>query len=158
MSFWLSSPAFADDDRMPARYTEDGDDLSPPLAWSGVPEGTVSLALLMDDLDQHGGIKAHWVLFNLPPDLTGLPAGIPHTEQLVHHGGVQGRNDFDRIGYSGPYPMPDGAHRYRFSFYALDTLLPCKPGTRRQHVFDAMDGHFLGLAVLTPIYGRHRKQ
>src|SRR3990172_6117782 len=93
MSFHLASPAFEDDDRIPIRYTVDGDDLSPPLAWSSVPEGTVSLALLMDDLDEHGGAKAHWVLFNLPPDIEGLPEGTPHTERLVHHRGTQGRND-----------------------------------------------------------------
>jgi len=96
----LSSPAFEEGDRIPTKYTCEGQDVEPPLVWSEPPEGTQSFALIMDDLDEPVSMFTHWVIFNIPPDAGGLPEAVPTQSQLTS-GVLQGKNDFGRIGYGG---------------------------------------------------------
>lgn len=118
----LSSPAFADGELIPRLYTAEGSNLSPPLCWSGVPEQAGSLALVLDDPDAPAGVWVHWLLYDIPPQSTGLPAGVPPLPQLAD-GALQGRcwgvRSFERLGYQGPQPPPGPPHRYRFTLTAL---------------------------------------
>ncbi|RIH89443.1 YbhB/YbcL family Raf kinase inhibitor-like protein [Calidithermus roseus] len=139
MAFALSSSAFAQGKPIPAKYTCDGLDISPPLAWSDAPRGTQSFALIMDDPDAPAGTWVHWVLFNLPAQTHQL------AEKAVQ--GVQGRNSWGRLGYGGPCP-PSGTHRYFFRLYALDTLLQLPAGATKEQVLRAMQGHVLAQAEL----------
>lgn len=119
MTLRLTSPAFAPGARIPVRYTCDGEDLSPPLAWSGVPAETQSLALFCDDPDAPAGIWHHWALFDLPAAMTELRAGYPREAKV--DGTRQAINDFGGIGYRGPCPPPGhGTHHYHFRLLALD--------------------------------------
>ncbi len=138
--------------RIPPHYTCDGDDVSPPLSWSGIPEGTKSLALIADDPDAPRGTWVHWVLYNLPPDLSDLPEDVRRDRELPN-GARQGTNDFQRIGYGGPCP-PGGRHRYFFKLYALDTVLDLDPGATKEQLLRAMDGHVLAEAEVMGTYSR----
>jgi Raf kinase inhibitor-like YbhB/YbcL family protein len=148
----IRSPVFHEGGSIPARYTCDGEDVSPPLEWSGVPEGTKSLALTCDDPDAPAGLWVHWVVFDLPPSATGLPEGVPVTPE-ISGGGRQGKNDFRKIGYGGPCP-PGGTHRYVFTLYALDSTLGLPAGATRQDLLAAIKNHTLGEATLTGTYSR----
>ena len=156
MSLILTSGAFTAGGVIPAKHSCDGADISPSLAWSGTPPGTVALALIADDPDAPAGTWVHWVLFNLPGSLTALPEGVAKTDQLADFGGaLQGRNDFRRVGYGGPCPPPGKPHRYFFKLYALDAALPLKAGATKQEVERAMRGHVLAEAALMGTYTRH---
>lgn len=152
MSFGLTSPAFATGGTIPRKYTCDGEDASPPLAWSGAPDGTRSLTLIMDDPDAPGGTWVHWVLFGLRADVPVLPEGVPTTPTL--EGGLrQGKNSWGRVGYGGPCP-PRGVHRYFFKLHALDTALDLAPGATKEQALAAIRGHILAEAELMGRYGR----
>ena len=156
MALILTSGAFTAGGVIPAKHSCDGADVSPSLAWSGPPPGTVAFALIADDPDAPAGTWVHWVLFNLPGSLTALPEGVPKTDQLPSLGGaLQGKNDFRRIGYGGPCPPPGKPHRYFFKLYALDAALPLKAGATKQEVERAMRGHVLAEAALMGTYTRH---
>lgn len=147
--FTLSSSAFEAESPIPERYTCHGEDISPPLAWSQPPDGTLSLALIMDDPDAlpvAGFIWDHWVLFNLPPDLTALPEGL--TSANLPAGAREGMNSFKRTGYGGPCPPSGQTHRYVFSLYALDTTLALSGNPTKDMLFEAMQGHILAQAQL----------
>ncbi len=116
----VSSPAFLEGESIPDKYTCNGDDVSPPLRWSGLPDGTASIAVISDDPDAPRGAWIHWVTWGLPPDSTGLDEGQPAVEYLPN-GGSQGENDFKLFGYKGPCPPQGDPHRYFFRVYALDT-------------------------------------
>lgn len=150
----LTSSAFGEGAMIPMKYSCDGQDISPPLAWTDVPAGTKALALITDDPDAPAGTWVHWVAFNLPPDTGGLPEGVPR-EKTLKTGGVQGTNSGRRVGYSGPCP-PGGTHRYFFKLYALDALLP--PGltstATAKDVHAAMKDHILGQ---TQLMGRYKR-
>lgn len=154
MPLRLSSKAFAPHGEIPARYTCEGDDTSPGLDWQGVPPGTRSLVLIVDDPDAPDP-KAprmtwvHWVLYNLPPDATGLPEGA--TSADLPAGTREGLNDWNRSGYGGPCP-PVGRHRYFHRLYALDTMLPELDRPTRADVEAAMAGHILEQAELVGTY------
>ena len=152
MAMRVASPAFAEGAKIPRRYTCDGEDISPPLSWSGVPEGTKSLALICDDPDAPGKTWVHWVLFNLPPRTTELPEGVPARE-TIPGGGAQGVNDFRKIGYGGPCP-PSGTHRYVFRLSALDAEVALAPGATRADLDRAMKGRVLAEGSLTGKYSR----
>jgi Raf kinase inhibitor-like YbhB/YbcL family protein len=155
--FRLESPAFADGARIPSIHGADGLDLSPPLRWSGAPSSTASYALVLEDPDAPGGIWVHWVLFNIPSDLQGLPAGLNRSRQLPNracHGACWGVVDFHRIGYQGPEPPLGQTHRYVFRLFALDTSLELEPGATVVQLRQAMQGHLLGTAQLTGLYSR----
>ena len=149
----VSSPAFQEGDRIPAKYTCEGQDVSPLLAWSEPPVGTQSFALIVDDPDAPGGVFTHWVLFNIPSDSRELPEAVPTRAQLPS-GALQGENDFGKIGYGGPCPPPGRPHRYQFALYALDQLLDLKAGVSKKQLLDAMRGHILAQGQLTGTYER----
>jgi len=148
----LTSSAFTEGNMIPVKYTCDGEDVSPPLVWSGVPAGTKALALICDDPDAPVGTWVHWVLFNLPPDSMGLPEGVPAVKTL-ENGGVHGKNSWRRVGYGGPCP-PSGTHRYFFKLYALDQPLTLTSSATAKHVRAAMQGHILAEAQLMGRYKR----
>ena len=152
MTFTLTSAAFQEGGAIPSRYTCDGEDLSPPLAWSEPPAGTRSVALISDDPDAPGKTWVHWVLYHLPPTSQGLPEGLPTAAQLPD-GARQGTTDFGRSGYGGPCP-PSGTHRYVFTLYALETMLSLPPGATKRKVEGAMKGHVLAQATLMGTYAR----
>ncbi len=153
-SLSLSSTAFSPGGVIPQAYACTGADRSPPLRWDGVPEGTRSFALLVIDPDAPGGEFVHWVLYDLPGNLSGLPEGIP-TAPRVEGGGRQGVNDFHRVGYGGPCPPPGRPHRYVFTLYALDLpRLPVPDRATRAQVERAMAGHVLATATLTGLFRR----
>lgn len=155
MVFQLTSPSFGEGQSIPVRHTCDGPDLSPPLNWSTVPEGTVTLALICDDPDAPVGTWVHWVIYNIPATGTGLPEDIPKVEQLAD-GTCQGVNDFRRIGYGGPCPPPGSAHRYTFSLYALDKRLEQPGGMSKHRLLQEMNDHILASAQLMGRYQRQR--
>jgi len=152
MTFALTSDAFNEGQLIPARFTCDGDDSSPALSWSDPPDDTQSLALIMDDPDAPVGVFTHWVIYDIPADRRSLPGGV-ETVDRPSTGGVQGKNDFGRIGYGGPCP-PSGTHHYRFQLYALDSLLNLSPGASKQQLLDAITGHILATDTLTGTYRR----
>lgn len=153
MALSVTSTAFQGGDKIPDKYTCQGQDISPPLAWSEPPEGTQSFALIMDDPDAPGGVFTHWVIFNIPSNSRGLPEAIPIQAQLTT-GALQGKNDFGRIGYGGPCPPPGRAHRYEFTLYALDQLLDLKAGVSKKQILDAIQGYVLAQGELTGMYQR----
>ncbi|RLB41089.1 MAG: YbhB/YbcL family Raf kinase inhibitor-like protein [Deltaproteobacteria bacterium] len=152
MEIKITSTAFENGANIPVKYTCDGEDVSPPLRWEGVPDGAKSLALICDDPDAPMGTWVHWVLFNIPPDVTELPEKIPSQPNL-DNGAVHGINDFRNYGYGGPCP-PGGTHRYFFKIYALDTTLDLKPGVTKSQLLDAMEGHILAKGELMGRYSR----
>lgn len=152
MDIRVTSSAFEEGGMIPRKYTCDGADISPPLAWTGVPENAKTLALISDDPDAPMGTWVHWVLFNLPASEKGLPEGVP-TDRELKNGARQGRNDFRHIGYGGPCP-PSGTHRYFFKLYALDKALDLPAGTTRAELLQAMEGHILAQGQLM---GRYRR-
>lgn len=152
MTVTLTSRAFDSGAMIPARHTCDGEDLSPPLVWSGVPGGTKSLALVVDAPDA-AGAWVHWVLYGLAAERRELPEGVP-PEETVLGGARHGRNDFQRVGYGGPCPPPDGAHRYHFTLYAVDGSIDLPPGATKAELLDAIQGRVLGGGRLV---GRYRR-
>ncbi|MDO9063801.1 MAG: YbhB/YbcL family Raf kinase inhibitor-like protein [Sulfuricella sp.] len=154
----LTSTVIFQGGMIPQRYTCDGSDISPPLAWSGLPAGTKSLVLIVDDPDAPDPAAprmnwAHWVLYNLPPMAGELPEGVP--AKVLPQGTLQGVNDWQRTGYGGPCP-PVGRHRYFFKLYALDVVLPDLGRPAKAVVEKAMQGHILGHAELMGRYQRSR--
>ena len=152
MAIHVESSCFSEGGPIPRRHTCDGRNTSPPLSWSGAPEGTKSLALICDDPDAPGKTWVHWVVFNLPPGTQALPEGVP-AHETISGGGTQGTNDFRKVGYGGPCP-PSGIHRYLFKLYALDAEVALAPGATKADLERAMKGHVLSEATLTGKYSR----
>lgn len=159
----LSSPAFPEGGTIPKAFTCDGADRSPPLQWSGIPQAARSLVLICDDPDAPSGTWSHWVVFNLPPDVTSLQEGIaaelaaaaepsPAVKQMFRTT-MQGKNDFGKIGYGGPCP-PSGTHRYVVRLYAVDRGLDVPTGATRAEVLRAIEGHVVAEGKLTGKYAR----
>ncbi|HBB32122.1 MAG TPA: YbhB/YbcL family Raf kinase inhibitor-like protein [Cyanobacteria bacterium UBA8803] len=148
----LESKAFTANGMIPSSYTCDGEDISPELSWDEPPSGTQSLALIMDDPDAPGRTFVHWVLYDLPPETRQLPQGVPSQANLPS-GGIQGKNDFGKLGYGGPCP-PSGIHRYFFKLYALDRQLGLKSGAAKAQLEAAMSGHIVASAELIGRYSR----
>jgi Raf kinase inhibitor-like YbhB/YbcL family protein len=158
MPFALVSPAFHDRSPLPAKFTCDGADVSPPLGVLDPPPKALSLALICDDPDAPGGTFVHWVLYNLPPDTRSIPEGVPAFEILADLGRArQGKSDFGRVGYGGPCPPPGAPHHYQFKLYALDVLLPLKGGPSKADVERAMEGHVLATSRLVGVYQRGQR-
>jgi Raf kinase inhibitor-like YbhB/YbcL family protein len=150
----IHSPAFADGGEIPPKYTCEGSDISPPLKWGGVPDDASSLVLIVDDPDAPDPAAprmtwVHWLLYNLPADLSGLPEGI--TAADLPAGAQEGLNDWTRSGYGGPCP-PIGRHRYFHRLYALDTVLDGLNKPTRAQLDSAMKGHILAQAQLVGTY------
>lgn len=152
MGIQITSSVFKEGEPIPSKYTCDGEDISPPLKWSSLPEGTKSLALISDDPDAPVGTWVHWVIYNIPPTVTELEEGIPSDKELPS-GAKQGMNDFKKIGYGGPCP-PSGTHRYFFKLYALDSELNLEPRATKKDVLKAMEGHILEMGQLMGTYSR----
>lgn len=145
----LGSPAFAPGAAIPKKHTCDGENVSPPLAWSGVPAGVRSFAVVCDDPDARR--FTHWVLFNVPADAASLAEGV-RTGHLPA-GAAEGRNDFEGVGWGGPCP-PGGEHRYEFRLYALDVPSLALTAPTKQQLENAIEGHVLAEAKLTGTYRR----
>ncbi len=142
----VTSNAFAEGNKIPAKYTCTGQSISPELKWSGAPTSTQAWALIMEDPDAPSGTFTHWVLFNIPANTTELPEGAKNI-------GVEGQNSGRRNGYTGPCP-PSGTHRYFFHLYALDGNLNWQAGATRQEVDSALAGHILGQGTLMGTYNK----
>jgi Raf kinase inhibitor-like YbhB/YbcL family protein len=158
MKFQVTSSAFAEGQEIPPDHTCDGDDVSPRLAWEGLPEGTQSLVLIVDDPDAPDPAApkmtwVHWVLYNLPASATHLPRGVAEAD--LPSGTREGLNDWKRTGYGGPCP-PIGRHRYFHKLYALDVTLPDLGEATKAVVEQAMAGHVLATAQLSGTYQRMR--
>jgi Raf kinase inhibitor-like YbhB/YbcL family protein len=159
MPLAITSTAFTPGGEIPTRHTCEGEDLSPPLAFSGAPQAARSLALVVDDPDAPDPaaprmVYVHWVLHDLPPGTTSLPEGI--SRATLPKGAREGQNDWKRPGYGGPCP-PIGRHRYFFKLYALDTVLGDLGGhATKQRLLEAMKGHVLEEAQLMGTYQKKR--
>jgi len=151
MDLKITSPAFKEGEMIPKKYTCDGPDVSPPLAWSPVPAGTKSLALVCDDPDAPRGTWVHWVIYNLRAELNELQEGIPK-QSALKNGAKQGTNDFGDIGYGGP--CPPALHRYFFKIYALDVMLDLGAGATKAKLLKALEGHILAQGQLAGKYKR----
>ncbi|MEX2264180.1 MAG: YbhB/YbcL family Raf kinase inhibitor-like protein [Bryobacteraceae bacterium] len=154
MSLKLASRAFQHEGVIPDRYSKDGGNISPPLAWTDVPQATKSLALIMDDPDAPSGVFAHWLVYNIPPTSTELNEDLPATPSLSNNI-LQGRNGFGELGYGGPRP-PTGTHRYFVHLYALDAKFDLPSGVSREQLDQALQGHILEEAQLMGRY-EHRE-
>lgn len=153
--FTLKSEAFSQGSEIPLEYTCLGENLSPPLCWENLPEGTRSLVLICEDTDAPRGIFTHWVLYNIPPSLSALPKGVGKiNEAVIMEHIFQGKNDFGKLGYGGPCPPPGKPHRYFFRLIAIDTELPQEAGLTRKQVLELIEGHILGEAQLMGMFGR----
>ena len=163
--FQVTSPNFQERVRpyvrIPKKNTCYGDNVSPPLEWTEVPEGTRSFALVAEDADHHTGTWNQWVLYNIASDVRSLPEGISTSTDVLPDGTTQGTNDHRNIGYNGPCPPPvikdidpfvqslkrsEPPHRYYFRLYALDTALGLSPGVTKAELVTAMEGHILAQA------------
>jgi len=155
-SFSIRSTAFSQNGSIPSKYTCEGEDVSPPLTWSNLPNGTQSLALIVEDPDVPDP-KAptrtwvHWVLYDLPPQATGLAEGV--VVKSLPPGTRQGLSDWKRTGYGGPCP-PIGRHRYIHTLYAIDTVLPDLEEPTKTQLVEQLQGHILGTAELIGTYER----
>lgn len=155
MAMEITSLGFADGDSIPIPFTCQGDNISPPLAWSGIPPGTESLVLIIEDPDAPDPRApkmtwVHWLLYNLPPDGGGLPEAV----KKLPSGTEQGLNDWNKTGYGGPCP-PIGCHRYFHKLYALDIMLTELQRPTKARIEKAMDGHILDHAELIGRYQKH---
>lgn len=151
----FTSTAFEPGSAIPVRHTCDGDDKSPPLAWSEAPQGTRSFAVIMDDpdaLEVAGRIWVHWVIYNLPPPARSLADGIPR-KFLLPAGARHGDGD-SGTGYYGPCPPPGRTHTYSFRLYALDVFLPVDEGLTKEGLLEAMQGHILATGEIQGTYAR----
>jgi Raf kinase inhibitor-like YbhB/YbcL family protein len=149
----LTSTAFQDGAFIPDTFTCKGANISPPLLWSGMPAGTKSFAVTCEDPDALVGVWIHWVMYNIPPDKTGLDQQVV-PKQTLPDGSVQGTNDFGDIGYSGPCPPKDTPHRYYFKVYALDTTFNLTGKVTKQVLDEKMTDHIIGQGQLIGKYER----
>ena len=148
----VTSSAFSEGELIPSKYTCDGANVSPPISWESVPAGARTIALISDDPDAPVGTWVHWVLYDLPANVTHLPENVPPDEKLAN-GADQGKTDFGKIGYGGPCP-PSGTHRYYFKVYALDTSLGLGPGATKGQLLNAMKEHIVAEGQLMGKYAR----
>ena len=155
MAFSLSSPAFRADEKIPRRFSGEGDDLSPKLEWNRPPAGTKELALICDDPDAPTRKPfVHWVVYNIPGDVRALPENLPKTPS-TDRGIHQGRNSFAHLGYNGPLPPSGhGLHHYRFKLYALDEPLDLDAGATKEELEAVMANHVLEQTQLIGLYER----
>jgi Raf kinase inhibitor-like YbhB/YbcL family protein len=157
----LSSINFQDHGKIPARFTGEGDDISPGVRWSNVPKECVELALLVEDPDAPKGLFkdhpfVHWVAYNIPSNVSMLPEGIDQQERLEAPVPIdQGKNSMGHVGYNGPMPPPGhGTHHYIFTLFALDREIGLKPGLKKDDLLKAIDGHVIEKAQYIGEYER----
>ena len=144
---------FGNNEKIPKKYTCDGEDISPPLEISNVSEGAKSIAIIVDDPDAPFGTFTHWVIWNIPPT-SKIPEAIPKGKEISDpFTARQGKNDFGNYGYGGPCPPPGKPHRYFFKVYVLDVMLELKDGSKDE-LLKAMEGHVIQYGELVGLYGR----
>ena len=153
MPFELISTAFEQGEPIPAKYSCDGEDISPSLAWGDPPNGTQSLVLIMDDPDAPGGTWDHWIVFNIPADIRELPEAVQVGTKFDEVAATFGKNSWGRSDYGGPCP-PGGTHRYFFKLYALDITLGLDENADKDQVLAAMESHVLAEAELMGTFSR----
>jgi Raf kinase inhibitor-like YbhB/YbcL family protein len=160
MSLKVTSRAFEPDGAIPLKYTPEGENLTPPLAWEALPPGTRQLALILEDPDAPRAEPfVHWVLYKIPADAAGLPEGLPPKKKVLNDppGAVQGENSTHDLGYVGPFPPPGhGTHHYHFRVYALDKPLEVEAGLDQKALIAAMSGHIIDTGELVGTYERRR--
>jgi Raf kinase inhibitor-like YbhB/YbcL family protein len=149
----VKSDAFAVGGQIPGIFTCDGEDISPPLAWDPVPDGTAALAILVTDTDAPGGTFVHWVAYNIPPGTRSIPAGSPGKDALPR-GSIEGMNDMGRAGYRGPCPPGGKPHHYHFTMYALDSVVNVTGARDGRMLLGAMEGHIIAQGEIVGIYQR----
>ncbi len=149
----LQSTAFKEGERVPDKYTCNGENISPPLSWNKTENTFKSWALILEDPDAPRGIFTHWVIYNIPANITSLPEAVPTTEK-IQNGALQGKNDAMKLGYTGPCPPPGPVHHYNFNLYALDNMLNLSAGASKQQLLDTIQGHIISQGKLTGIYQR----
>ncbi len=160
MSMTIQSSAFVQDQKIPAKYTGEGQDVSPPLSWQGVPQVTKEFALICDDPDAPTPEPwVHWLIYNLPPQTVAFPEHVPRDGQItapvVAHQGCNSWPDGENLGYLGPMPpRGHGLHHYHFKLYALDAPLNLPPGIDKARLLEAMTDHILSTAELVGTYER----
>ena len=147
--FTIQSLAFQDNARIPDKFTGVGENISPQLNWENPPVGTQSFALIMDDPDAPRGTFTHWIIFDIPSNVSSLPEGVARSE-ILPDSSRQLANGANRIGYTGPMPPPGKVHHYHFKLFALDKKL----GKIAQPIEKEMEGHILGQTMLTGTYER----
>lgn len=152
MTLKVTSPAFEHNGMIPSKYTADGADISPPIRWQDIPDGTKSIAIICDDPDAPMGTWVHWLVWNIPPTVYGMDEAV-RPDAVLDKGICQGTTDFGRIGYGGPAP-PSGTHRYFFKVYALDTKLDLVADSVKPELEAAMEGHILAEGELVGKYAR----
>lgn len=145
----LQSTVFENGKIIPSKYTCDGDDISPPLSWSGAPTHTQSFVLIVDDPDAPIGTWDHWILFNIPAHVTELAKNMTQ----LPNGTLAGKNSWGKTSYGGPCP-PSGVHRYFFKLYALDTVLQLPSSANKSQIMQAMESHVIATAELMGKYER----
>lgn len=151
----ISTSAFEDGGNIPSEFTCDGDDKSPEISITDVPSDAEVLTLIVDDPDAPGGVFDHWLIWNLPSDITKIPEDIPNDGTVQSLGNaVQGSNGFGDIGYRGPCPPRGPPHRYRFKLYALDSSLDLSPGSSKSEVETEMEGSVVSQDEIVGKYGR----
>jgi Raf kinase inhibitor-like YbhB/YbcL family protein len=149
----LTGNAFTEGQAIRRTCTADGEDTSPALLWSQAPADTKSFALICRDVSALGGTFIHWVIYNIPATASGLPEALPRKEKLTD-GSIQGKNDFDLIGYCGPNPPSGRTHDYHFVLYALDTMLPVEAGVNATRLLELTKEHVIATARLMGTYRR----
>ncbi len=152
MAFQITSRAFKEGGDIPAHYTADGEDVSPPLEWHDPPPGTKSFALIVSDPDAPGGDFTHWLVYNIPTSVILFPEAFPPMKSMPN-GTRQGVNDFGGLGYQGPAP-PSGIHRYYFKIYALTALLDLEDGVKRAQLEKSIQRRIVEKAELMGLYER----
>jgi hypothetical protein len=151
MALELQSDAFQAGKTFPTQYTCEGQNVSPPLSWFGVPDGTQTLALIFDDPDAPNGTFSHWVLYNIPPDVSELPE---NASENLPQGIVQGRNSYGNSRYEGPCPPHGSEHQYFFRLFAIDRALDLTAGATHEQVLDRIQKHGIENTELLVRFGR----
>ncbi|MCU7501085.1 MAG: YbhB/YbcL family Raf kinase inhibitor-like protein [Ignavibacteria bacterium] len=154
MAIKFNSPAFKHGEPIPAKYTCDGQNVSPALQWEELPDGTKTVAIILEDPDAPGGTFIHWIIYDIPVNITSLQEGVTSSMNLPD-GAAMGTNDARRIGYYGPCP-PSGVHHYHFRLYALKNYLRLDAGATRKELDLEMKDHILGQAEVMGTYKRER--
>ena len=152
-SIMISSDSFEENGYIPVRYTCDGEDISPEIHWSNIPEGTASIVIVMYDPDAPSDYFIHWIIYNIPPQITQLPEGESGGGRRSNIGS-EARNDFGRIGYGGPCPPPGKPHRYYFLVLALDTFINVKTGSKPVDILKSIRGHIIAYGEFMGLYRR----
>jgi Raf kinase inhibitor-like YbhB/YbcL family protein len=152
----VTSAAFEDNGRIPPRFTADGANISPPLAWSNIPPDAKSLALIVEDPDAQQPPSVHWLVYGIPPGVQGIPEGLPTRPELQNPiTAVQGSNTRGTVGYAGPEPpRGHGTHKYHFRLYALDEPIQVEPGITRDQLMQLITSHVIATGEVIGTYER----